>query len=295
MPTIISARGNNSGNASPGERQPNNLYNPFSETPFGKPSIKRDRYIINRTAYATANNLLRLNPDLTLTINADYGNDRDNFDGITHTEYLSPDNAGLTYSETADNTLRQNTVNASAKIENNGKNLYFLDQAQFRGTSTETHTSSTPTPCAHNAGFDDDYNFSNDLKAIIKHGRRMYEVSSETWLTNRPLLRMQASDAATGQAIVHQDVASRSFHNRERTSISFDIGERSTLGASLQFSADHDRFSSEGYFLSNADAKTKIEGRQSTADNPTDTSRNDLSGHRIVTTLSPTTNSAGKG
>ncbi len=285
--TIISARGNNSGNASPGERQPNNLYNPFSETPFGKPSIKRDRYIINRTAYATANNLLRLNPDLTLTINADYGNDRDNFDGITHTEYLSPDNAGLTYSETADNTLRQNTVNASAKIENNGKNLYFLDQAQFRGNFNRDSYLVNSDALRTQRQTGDDYNFSNDLKAIIKHGRRMYEVSSATWLTNRPLLRMQASDAATGQAIVHQDVASRSFHNRERTSISFDIGERSTLGASLQFSADHDRFSSEGYFLSNADAKTKIEGRQSTADNPTDTSRNDLSGHRIVTTLSP--------
>lgn len=97
----------------------------------------------------------------------------------------------------------------------------------------------------------------------------MYEVESDTWFDNRPLLTMRATDRATGETTVRQDVAASTFHNRERTAFSREVGKRSTLGAALEFEADRDAFRSYGLALPDAE------------------SRNDLSGHRIVSTVSP--------
>ena len=97
----------------------------------------------------------------------------------------------------------------------------------------------------------------------------MYEVESDTWFDNRPLLTMRATDRATGETTVRQDVSASTFHNRERTAFSRELGERSTLGAALEFEADRDAFRSYGLALPDAE------------------SRNDLSGHRIVSTVSP--------
>ncbi len=267
--TIVSASGNNSGETSGGLPTRRSPYDPFGNTPFGAPSVNKDRYIANRTAYATVNHLARLRPDLTLKVNADYGNSRECFEGLTSTDYLSPDSRDLSYSESADNRIRRNTVNAAVKVENNGSRLYFSDEAAFRGAFGRNRYLVVSDADRTQRQRSDAYYFSNTLRTIIRSGERMYEVESDTWFDNRPLLTMRATDRATGETTVRQDVSASTFHNRERTAFSRELGERSTLGAALEFEADRDAFRSYGLALPDAE------------------SRNDLSGHRIVSTVSP--------
>ncbi len=39
------------------------------------------------------------------------------------------------------------------------------------------------------------------LRTIIRSGDRMYEVESDTWFDNRPLVTMRATDRGTGETV----------------------------------------------------------------------------------------------
>jgi len=267
--TIVSAGGNNTGNVPATVHTGGSAGNPFGDTPFGSPSIKTERYVENRSMNATVNNLLRLSHDLTMTVNADYGNDCRGFDGFTSTEYLSPDLLNTVYSETADNSLRRNIVNASAKIENNSRTLFLSDVASFSGNFGRNSYLVTSDAEMRQRQESDRYRFSNIFNTIIRRGRRFYEIESETNYDNYPLMMMQAMNAVTAQNVVRQDVTCRVFHNREHTSFSWDIGLSSAIGLDLSFEAECNEFSSGGTAITYGE------------------SVNNLSGHNIVSAISP--------
>lgn len=55
--------------------------NIFPSTPFGEPSIPKDRFIKNKSAFTTANSLFKFNSNLNVKINSSFGYNRNAFDG----------------------------------------------------------------------------------------------------------------------------------------------------------------------------------------------------------------------
>lgn len=130
--TIISGKGNNMGSLYTRPDNTDNL-NIFPSTPFGEPSIPKDRFIENKSAFTTANSLFKFNSNLNVKINSSFGYNRNAFDGSSVTEYLNPDEASIIYAERADNSLRNRNVEVTAAVENNGNNLYLNNTFNFNG------------------------------------------------------------------------------------------------------------------------------------------------------------------
>lgn len=245
--TIISANGNNTGeNVISPEIRGEKAIETFSPTPFGQPSVPEQRYIDNKSGYATVNTMQRLKKDLTLTFNSSYGLDHDKFDGRSTTEYLAADLADPVYSESVDNGLRRHAVFASAKVENNSDRLYLNDQFYFGGYFNNNaydiangNDISQKTKNRHFA-------FYNDFSSVIKHGRHTVDIKSVTSFRSTPINRMSAGDPLSGDYMVIQNVTGKSFYNSESTAFEWKLSRKSSIGTDAAFTFSSDNFTSCG-------------------------------------------------
>lgn len=266
--TIISAKGDNDGHTF-GSRKDGSSFSIFSPTPFGEPSIKQDRFLDNLSAFASANSLFKLKKDLIVKLNTSYSRNEESFNGESLTEYLNPESESILYAEEVGNKLNYQSVNVSANIENNGKDLYFNDTFDFNGNFSRNNYDVTSTTGTGQRLSSDNYNFSNQLKTIIHNRGKLYQIDSETSYRNTPASRIAARDLSSGDLLLSQLVKLKSFHNKENTSFSWLLNTRFTIGTSLSFEIDHDKFASTG--VKNG-GKTNI---------------NDLSGYKITTSAEP--------
>lgn len=266
--TIISGKGNNMGSLYTRPDNTDNL-NIFPSTPFGEPSIPKDRFIKNKSAFTTANSLFKFNSNLNVKINSSFGYNRNAFDGSSVTEYLNPDEASIIYAERADNSLRNRNVEVTAAVENNGNNLYLNNTFNFNGDFVRNAYDVSSSTLTRQHVRSDRYLFSNNLKTIITHRGNLYEITSDTKFRNTPVARMQAINPDGNTDVAWQNLTIRRFHNREYTSISRQLMPRLSVGASISFEIDHDSFISAGE-RDNADRM-----------------RNDISGYRISTSTEP--------
>lgn len=268
--TIVSAKGNNWGNDYVADKKSgDNAFTSFPVKPFGAPSIKGSRYILNKSAYATTNTLFKLREELTLTLNASYGQDDDGYDSYSSTEYLATDMANPIYSESVDNGIKKHSVNAGVKIEKNSNGLYLMDHFTFKGRFDNNDYDIINTSGINQRMKGDNYAFNNNLSVIANRNRKVYKLDSRTSFSNTPMNHISAYDAATGGMTLRQDVTGRSFHNMETTGFSWETSRRSQVGTDATFNIDYDSF------LSNA-----VNGRESAG-------RNDISGHNLSLGLAP--------
>lgn len=243
--TIISGKGNNMGSLYTRPDNTDNL-NIFPSTPFGEPSIPKDRFIENKSAFTTANSLFKFNSNLNVKINSSFGYNRNAFDGSSVTEYLNPDEASIIYAERADNSLRNRNVEVTAAVENNGNNLYLNNTFNFNGDFVRNAYDVSSSTLTRQHVRSDRYLFSNNLKTIITHRGNLYEITSDTKFRNTPVARMQAINPDGNTDVAWQNLTIRRFHNREYTSISRQLMPRLSVGASISFEIDHDSFISAG-------------------------------------------------
>ncbi|MDE5675603.1 MAG: TonB-dependent receptor [Muribaculaceae bacterium] len=266
--TIISAKGNNDGHTF-GSRKGEDAIQVFSPAPFGEPSIKHDRFVDNKSAFASANTLVKLNKDLTVKINSSYSYNNERFNGLTVTEYLNPDSEDILYSESVGNDLGYQNIGVSANIENNSTKFYFSDTFDFNGNFSRNSYGIDASALFNQNLKSDNYKFSNILKTMINSGERIFHINSETKYNNSPLGVMTARNITDDTDAVSQGVKTRSFFNRESTSLSWYLKNDISVGTSLSFEINHDSFSSSAV----------IPGK--------DDRRNDLSGWSIVTGAEP--------
>lgn len=266
--TIISAKGNNEGYTF-GSRTGGEEIRVFSPAPFGEPSIKHDRFVENKSAFTSANTLVKLKKDLTVKINTSYGYNDERFNGLTVTEYLNPDSEDILYSESVGNNLGYQNVGVSANIENNSDKFYFSDTFDFNGNFSRNSYGIDASSLFNQNLKSDNYKFSNILKTLINSRGKIFQIDSETRYNNSPLGMMTARNLTDDTEAVTQGVKMRSFFNRESTALSWYLKNNISVGTSLSFEINHDSFSSSA----------AIPGK--------DDRRNDLSGWNIVTGAEP--------
>lgn len=268
--TIVSAKGNNSGNIYlSGKKAGDKAYPVFSNTPFGYPSISSNRYLRNKSGYFTANTLFKLKEDLTLSANTSYGIDHDDFDSYSSTEYLASNLENPLYSERVDNGLRKHSVAASAKVEKNSDKVYVMDKFSFQGKFHNNDYDIFNTSDINQSLNSDNYSFQNDFSTVLNFNKKVFKLNSTTSFSNTPLNRIAAYDPQSGEMSIWQRVTGRSFHNRESTGYSLPISRRSTIGMDLAFNIDHDSFNSLAF-----------KGEETAG-------LNDISGHKLILSASP--------
>lgn len=266
--TIVSAMGNNTGSLY-GKRHNDGRLNLFSFTPFGEPPIKKNRFVNNTSAFATANTLFKLGKNLTVKVNTSYDRNHERFDGSTVTHYLNPDGEDIIYSESVDNRPEYQNVAVGVNIENNAGKLYFSETVGFIGNFARNSYGVTSSSIHSQRLSADNFSISNILKAIIKSGRIFYEIQSETKYSSSPATRLTATDVSSGTEILNQSVKKNSFFNHESTSFSWETSSHVSLGTALAFEMTHDSF------ISDAMAYASPSGD------------NHVSGYRIITSAEP--------
>lgn len=243
--TIVSAMGNNTGELY-GKRLTDDRLNLFSFTPFGEPPIKKDRFVDNTSAFATANTLFKLGKDLTVKVNSSYDRNRERFDGSTVTDYLNPDGEDIIYSESVDNRPEYQNVAVGLNVENNASKVYFSETLAFSGNFARNSYGVTSSSIHSQRLSADNFNIANILKTIIKSGRKLYEIQSETKYFSTPETRLTATDVASGAEILNQTVKKKSFFNHESTSFTWETSSYVSFGTALAFEMSHDSFISGG-------------------------------------------------
>lgn len=268
--TIVNVKGNDTGNVLKPYRnisgKPGDL---FKNEPFGKPSLTNDRFLDNNSAYFTANTLFKLKDDLTFTVNSSYDIEKGNFEEESVIQYLNAGSDDIVYCESVDNGLKRHDLNFSAKIENNTKRLYLMDQftfdGQFRNNGYDIFTGSDLSQSLKS----ESYSFSNDFSTIIRYGNRVVEIKSETGFLKTPSICMTSILPNGDTDWISQKISSYNFHNRESSRFTWDFNKRHFIGADVAFSMDIDGFSSYG---------------KKNNENLTD---NKLKGYEFIATVSP--------
>lgn len=272
--TIINAKGNNAGTVlKPFRNLAGKAGSLYSDEPFGKPSLKTDRYLDNTSLFATANTLFKLKEDLTMTVNSSYANERGNFDESSTTTYLSADTDDRFYKEMVDNSMHRHDVEVAAKIENNAPKLYLNDRLAFSGQFRDNGYGIVTSEDVRQDLEGKTFSFTNDFSSIIRSGSNVVEVKSETSFVRSPYFRMGSVSPDGLTATRSQNVYSRNFHNAETAEWTKQLAKRHSIGLEAGFSIDADRFNSAG-------ARESAQGETLSA--------NRLKGHEITGSITPT-------
>lgn len=261
MQTIISARGNNTGNDYLSDRNSgDHANNIFIRKPFGTPSLTNSRYIFNKSAHFSANSMLKTREDATLTVNASYGLDHDDYDSFSSTLYLGTEMENPIYSETVINGLMKHVVNTEVKFERNSNRIYLSDQVNFSGAFNHNGYDINNGYLTLQSLRNHNYVFSNKFSTAIKTGSKVLEINSLTSFSHTPLNRMEAENDLTEATSIMQEVSGLRFHNSETTGMVWKTAEKSSVGANLSFSIDRDIFRSASITNGEAASLNNVEG-----------------------------------
>ncbi len=270
--TIISAKGNNAGNVySPLDRKSGAgiAYGLFDFMPFGVPGITKNRYMDNRSAYATANTLFKLKNEMTVTVNSSYAYEHDRYDNSVQTEYLTPGESAINYSQSSTSSLFHHNAGVGIKLEKNQDRFYFLEQLSFRGLFNDHHYDVVAGNAVRQKLRNHDFRVSNTLKTAFRRGHSVYEISSITNLKNTPVNNISAFNNNGNECFMTQNFKGLSLQNSESTSLSWIMGNHFIAGTDINFEALYDKIHSVGRY----DDKTFA--------------GNDISGFKIDTKISP--------
>lgn len=237
--TIIMGSGNNLGNQFTLERPVNaKPVGAFLNNPFGLPSLPPSRYLNNKSADASVNNLFKIQEDLLLTAEAEYRLDHSSFNAANTTTFLLSNSEKIYLHETVDNNPRIHQPEFSFKIEKNSPTLFFSDKLSFSGNfRNNDYRINSSQDNINQSLHADTYEFSNNLNATVNKNGNIVIITSETNLQRTPRLSMSAS--ADDNSFTLQDIFSTSLKNTERISYSHSIAKRQKLSIDGELKLKH--------------------------------------------------------
>lgn len=244
--TIIQAEGNNTADIY-SVLTPNSskLTRMFLNEPFGQPRLPFIRYAFNKSGNTSANTLVKLPRELTLTLNTSYNLDHYDFSGRTRTTYLLPENENYVVAENVVNNPRQHDVKTSLKVEKNSSTLFLSDVVAFEGNfRNNDYRITSNDELIKQSLSSDNYNFSNILKAILNRNGKIFNISSETFFNNIPPLSMIAQKNGDN-LLLSQRVEGSSFKNNESFYFSFPLGSKHRLTLNSGLFLDIDKLFSQ--------------------------------------------------
>lgn len=269
--TIVTAKSNNAGSIYYKDNAGSlPQYNVLDQRPFGSPSIPDSRFLDNQSHEVSANTLVRLKKDFNLTFNASYNFERNNYSGVSSTEYLASGSGmdNISYSESADNTLCNKMIAASLKAEKNSERLYFSDVVSFSGKFNNNDYLFDNGEDIRQTIDNKSFSIANDLNLIARNDNKTFEISSHTFFNTTPENSLCAYDSDTALPFLKQLVNGKTFANSESTGFTWQFGKFSSLGTNLGFFFNHDSF--ESILIPNDPVNS-----------------NDISGYRISGVVTP--------
>lgn len=240
----------------------------FQENPFGTSVVPKERYYDNESVSASANTLIKTGKDKTITVNADYRKNRNNYSNSKVTEYSSGTGEYITVTEDNASLTDTQEGNLYVRAENNGERLYLLDKLSLRARFRRNDYDLTGTDLPTQDLESNDFAVSNTLNGIIRHNDKVWQLSSDISFANTPLNRISAVLPGQSTPMMSQDAEGLKFHTKESASLQWMLGSRSDLSLDLSFEADYDKLNSLLW-----------EEEEATA--------NDNYGYKLVTTVSP--------
>lgn len=208
----------------------------FPDNPFGRPSLPADRYQSNHSALASANNLLKLSDNTTLTVNANYTLTRTSHTLEANTAYYTGEGQTIVVSDDNHTTSTQHQGDLMLKWERNDSLCYLLNHLYLQGSWKRMGFDLWGQHMQqHNAS--DSWSIANELQLVKQRGKRMTQIYSQVMLGQAPNGNLTAwADSTAGQQL-RQQIEGLSFYTRHYTSMGWGLGQ-SSQGGSLSLYLD---------------------------------------------------------
>lgn len=264
------------------------------DRPFSTPNVPSERYLNNRSALASLNNLLKLKNDLTLTANADYTLTDNDYAMQAQTAYATGEEAQVVATDDNRTDLTRHKAALRLKWERNAATRYVLNHLSLRGDwKRNDYALYLQGIRQHNR--QDAFGATNQLRWMGRKGKRVTQVFSYLSFNQVPKGYLAAWDEVAGGNSMRQQVEGLSFTSRHSTSLGWLLGEHGKWGRVsmvLGIKADYHRIdlAFSGVRPTGApstDTPTPSQGGTE-ALQPAPAARAD--GYSIVTTIGPTYN-----
>ena len=251
---LLTAKGNNAGsfyekettNMFAGSIFPNPLARGLLTSAIASGArIPRDRYVGNRSATASLNNIRKLKEDHTLSFNAGYYFNRLGTRQSQTSEYWQQDAPPIVTREDIRGRDEQHGAWLTLRYERNEKTKYLSEELNAEGTLARLTDRVDDGRLVRQHIRSDYYALDNRINAVWRRGRRLFTLNSDVALAQVPRSSLQAVCSPADSLFVGQDVEGLKFRTVQSTSYGWLLGRYSTLSLNARLQADYDRLSAE--------------------------------------------------
>lgn len=272
--TLVTAKGNDAGLSYMNETKvmisdgsadnKTEAYGTFPKTPFGSVKIPVSRYYDSRSYTGSVSTVTKLGEFTTLNVAADYS-DEDN--RYTNSEDVTYTNTGIRFNERAINNPYLREAKLRLGIENNATKRFLSDKLAFTGHFNSNDYRIENGGTVNQGVVTDDYNFRNQLIAILRISKSMFDFKSDVHVSNTPVNRL----TATGDTLlpIFQSVKGLSFKTKKELGYSWFINSHSSISLKGMLDTSYELFKSNAV----------VDGENSY--------ENHVRGYDITTTLTP--------
>ena len=211
---------------------------------FGRPQLAASRYADNLSWMASANGILKLANNTTLTTNIRWARDDNRYSNACVTTYTGLDQAGssMTIEENNRSDLSSQQAGVDFNVERNSNNVYLKETLTLDGDFHEAqHNLRRQINIVGQQQRTDNYSVTNKLQAIWRRGYRAWEINSTIGLANTPVNRMVACDEEAYTLIAAQKATGLALRTDTWSSLSMRLRAGHSAGVKLKFTADYDR------------------------------------------------------
>ena len=213
----------------------------FNDNLMNALRLSSQRYLFNETHTASVNHLFKIGKNDFFRLNINYLYDNQNERIETNSSYFLPDST-LNINELTMNRQKLNVVDASLTYTNNAPSFYLnnlLNAKLQRNSATADITTQNHILQRYSTP---QYNISNNLQLIRKFGKRLFDITSNTYYSSLPQnLNIQIDSMENTYS---QPVHYAGFYSNLSTALSF-IGGNSAFTLRLMVEGALEDFHSQ--------------------------------------------------
>lgn len=239
--TMISAKGNNFAknyddeNTSFYDAGGFEIYDPttpatslFPEHPFGVPAVAGNRFFDNTSVLGSANTLVKLGEDATLTVNAGYTYTDNDYAMSSQTVYSQPDGGTMTVNEDNSSSINRHEGKLDLQWENNKSKSYLLNILKLRGKWNDGNyyvggRGVRQLNSARNLSATD------NMRYVVRKGKRSFTLLSRFSVANTPSSSISA-EWEDADSTIRQRAEGWHFYTNHYSSYGWSFGDNLSGG-----------------------------------------------------------------
>ncbi|MDR0698759.1 MAG: carboxypeptidase-like regulatory domain-containing protein [Tannerella sp.] len=198
------------------------------------PPISQKRYLYNNSHAVTANQLLKLNDDMDLTVNALYYNDRTGKEGYSRYEQYLPGDSLLTVEEHIRASSKIHNAEVALRLSSNATDYYLNNALNLSGNWNSDEGMGLTRSNAHNIDRNihqylekPSFSIDNTLNLIKNIKDNSYKIYFSTGYSARPHALTVSPTGYFGNdtlATLSQEILSKDFSSALRISYGIKLG-----------------------------------------------------------------------